>query len=188
MAARAVRATEFNPQSARAAARLVDGELERVQSDLESTLDGELRIEMEAYAEAAGLQDRTRFLGNVNDTRPLMAASDVTVLASTAVETFSMAMLESMAIGVPMIAPRIGGLSEAIIDNETGLLFPIGDSSALARCMKYVVERPSEVASMGRSSRQKVTAEFTLAKMITGSEHVLRNAMNAIGSLEKSDL
>ena len=108
-----------------------------------------------------------------------MEASNATVLASTAVETFSMAMLESMAIGVPMIAPRIGGLSEAIIDTETGLLFPIGDLSALARCMKHVVERPSEAARMGRSARQKVTEEFTLLKMVERSERVLRDVLDA---------
>lgn len=142
--------------------------------------DGDLRPEMEAYAEAAGLKNRTRFLGNIPDTRPLIVASNATVLASTAVETFSMAMLESMALGVPMIAPRIGGLPEAIIDGETGLLFPVGDSSALATCIQSVVENDSEAARMGQSAERKVSEEFTFEKMVAGSERVLITTMHTI--------
>lgn len=144
--------------------------------------DGELRAGIEAYAAAAGLTARTRFLGNIEDTRPLVGASNATVLASTAVETFSMAMLESMAMSVPMIAPRIGGLPEAIIDGDTGLLFPIGDSSALACCMQYVVKQPPEAVRMGRSAEQKVAQHFTLAKMVAGSERVLRDTLTATGT------
>lgn len=142
--------------------------------------DGELRSTTESYAVEAGVGHNTRFLGNIPDTRPLIAASTATVLASTAVETFSMAMLESMAMGVPMIAPRIGGLPEAIVDGATGLLFPIGDSSALARCMQSLVESPSKSAAMGRDAERKVAEEFTLEKMAAGSERVLMSTLNEI--------
>lgn len=141
--------------------------------------DGDLRAGMESYAAEAGLTGRVRFLGNVSDTRPLIAASNATVLASTAVETFSMAMLESMAMGVPMIAPRIGGLSEAIIDGETGLLFPIGDVPALSRHMQSVVEHPSAVITMGRAAEQKLIENFTVDKMIAKSERVLHESLHS---------
>jgi glycosyltransferase involved in cell wall biosynthesis len=143
--------------------------------------DGDLRQKMESYATEAGLKDRTRFLGNIPDTRPLVAASNATVLASTAVETFSMAMLESMAMRVPMIAPRIGGLPEAIDDRETGLLFPIGDSLALTRCMKFVLHKPSEAERMGRSAERKVTECFSLVQMVHETERVLRRALESVG-------
>ena len=136
--------------------------------------DGDLRPAMESLAAAVGVQPRTRFLGNVPDTRPLIAASDATVLASTAVETFSMAMLESMAMGVPMIAPRIGGLSEAIVNGQNGLLFPVGDTAALADAMQSLVARPSEAAAMGRAAGRTVRDRFTLEKMVARNEHVLR--------------
>lgn len=142
--------------------------------------DGEQRRTMEEYATAAGVKRTTRFLGNIPDTRPLIRASNATVLTSTAVETFSMAMLESMAMAVPMIAPRIGGLNEAIIDGETGLLFPIGDSSALADCMQRIVQSPSKSAELGRSAKRKIVEEFTLEKMAAGSEHILLSALNDI--------
>lgn len=143
--------------------------------------DGDLRARVEALAAEHELTARTRFLGNIDDTRPLIAASTATVLASTAVETFSMAMLESMALGVPMIAPRIGGLPEAIIDGQTGLLFPIGDTARLAACMQSVVENPAAAAQMGQAAEQKVNEEFTRAKMVTGTEEVLQLAISSVG-------
>ena len=152
----------------------------RIQSDayLAFAGDGDLRREMEEYAESTGLKNRMRFLGMIPDTRPIIAASNATVLASTAVETFSMAMLESMALGVPMIAPQIGGLSEAIVPNDTGLLFPIGDVSALAGSMQSMLDSPSEAKKMGHSAELLVSKVFTLRKMVMSSEKVFRNALD----------
>ena len=82
---------------------------------------GTERPGIEAAVLAAGLQGRVMFLGDIADVRPVIVASNATVLPSTSVETFSMAMLESMALQVPMIATRIGGLAEAITHGETGL-------------------------------------------------------------------
>lgn len=143
--------------------------------------EGALRASMEAHARATGLGDRVRFLGSIPDPRPLLAASNATVLASTAVETFSMAMLESMAMGVPMIAPRIGGLPEAIVPDETGLLFPVGDTAELARCLRAVTASPSKAADMGRLAREKLVREFTFAKMVAGTERVLAEALGPTG-------
>ena len=138
--------------------------------------DGALRKSMEAFAARAGLEQSTRFVGNVPDVSPILAASQATVLASTAVETFSIAMLESMAMGVPMIAPRIAGLPEAIHDGDTGLLFSIGDRAALADRMQALLRQPAEAGRMGRAAREKLAGSFTLDNMVAGSEQVLRAA------------
>jgi glycosyltransferase involved in cell wall biosynthesis len=119
-----------------------------------------------------------RLLGKVGDVRPVIVASDATVLASTAVETFSIAMLESMALGVPLIASRIGGLPEAIIERETGLLVPIGDVDALASGMRSMVESVAEVRRMGQASEQLIRTAFTLDKMIEGNERVLQEVFS----------
>lgn len=141
--------------------------------------DGELRPRMESVVQEMGCADHIRFLGNIPDTRPLIAASNATVLASTAVETFSMAMLESMALGVPMIAPVIGGLSEAIIDGETGLLFPIGDVDALASSLQSVVNDAQFASAMGQAAHEAVVEQFSLDRMVAGSERVMRECLNA---------
>ena len=77
-----------------------------------------------------------------------------------------------------MIAPQIGGLSEAIVPNDTGLLFPIGDVSALAGSMQSMLDSPSEAKKMGHSAELLVSKVFTLRKMVMSSEKVFRNALD----------
>ena len=77
-----------------------------------------------------------------------------------------------------MIAPQIGGLSEAIITNDTGLLFPIGDIFALAGSMQSMLDCPSDALKMGQSAQLLVSKAFTLRKMVMCSEKVFRNALD----------
>ena len=160
--------------------RLVLEAFSKVKGNAELVLagDGSLRSDMEALARLLGIQERVRFMGTISDTRPLIGAANATVLASTAVETFSMAMLESMAMGTPMIAPQIGGLPEAITHDGTGLLFPIGDVSALQRSIQYCVDQPLEVARMGQEAMRTVRERFTLQNMVTGTEQILLRSLN----------
>ena len=148
----------------------------RVAGTFTGTLagDGERRARIEALVRRQRLDDRVRFLGNVSDIRPVIAASDATVLASTAVETFSMAMLESMAMGVPMIAPDIGGLAEAIVHRETGLLFPVGDVGELTSCMRMFVDKSLDVMAIGRAAEQQVSRRFTVDQMVSANERILQ--------------
>jgi glycosyltransferase involved in cell wall biosynthesis len=73
--------------------------------------DGPTRTEVEQLADELGIRDQVLFLGRLDDVRPVLSISCCTILASTAVETFSIAMLESMSMGVPVVATDIGGAS-----------------------------------------------------------------------------
>jgi glycosyltransferase involved in cell wall biosynthesis len=86
-------------------------------------------------------------------------------------------MLESMALGVPLIASRIGGLPEAIIPGETGLLFPIGDVDALTAGMSSMIDSNMYVRRMGHAAEKLVRAAYTLERMIDGNERVLREVV-----------
>jgi glycosyltransferase involved in cell wall biosynthesis len=141
--------------------------------------NGRTRRTVEAAVLAAGLSDRVHFLGNIPDVRPVIVASNATVLPSTAVETFSMAMLESMALEVPMIASRIGGLQEAIIEGETGFVCLPGDTKSLVTQMRFVVEHHSEVVRLGRAAANKVSQCFTFERMVTANEVVLADALKS---------
>jgi glycosyltransferase involved in cell wall biosynthesis len=135
--------------------------------------DGPERTTVESIVRTAGLESRIRFLGNVADVRPVIVASNCTVLPSTAVETFSMAMLESMALEVPMIASLIGGVAEAISHEETGLLCSPGDLDSLSRQMQHLVEHPGEATKLGRAAGVKVSRCFTMERMIADYQTVL---------------
>ncbi|BCX87774.1 L-malate glycosyltransferase [Methylomarinovum tepidoasis] len=135
--------------------------------------DGPLKAEMEARASRVGKAARIVFLGQVEDSRPVIAACNATVLASVAVETFSMAMLESMAMEVPVIAPEIGGLPEAVIQGRTGLLFPAGDVSALTERMQRIVDDPDQASDMGEMAQEWVAERFTESQMLARTADLL---------------
>ncbi len=128
--------------------------------------DGKLRAEIEATVKHKGLSERVLFLGDLPDVRPALAAADISVLASTAVETFSIAMLESMAMGVPTVVTDIGGLSEAVVPGETGALVRVGDVVALTNTLNECLKDRRQLGDMRRMARSRVTKMFTKQAMV----------------------
>lgn len=135
--------------------------------------DGERRVSIESLVANKGLSGRVHFLGNLADVRPMLRATDITVLASTAVETFSIAMLESMAMGVPMVAPDIGGLSEAIVHDRTGWLYPVGDVEALAGLLERGARDRARLKTMGKLARQTVEKHYSREAMADSTAALL---------------
>jgi glycosyltransferase involved in cell wall biosynthesis len=135
--------------------------------------DGVLRPEIEERVRKANLTNRVHFLGNLTDVRPALAASDCSVLASTAVETFSIAMLESLAMRVPMVATNIGGAAEAVLHGRTGLLVPAGDATAMADALCSMLEHHEERQAMGAAGRNLVMRDFSAANMNRETERML---------------
>ena len=75
-------------------------------------------------AEMSGLGCHTRFAGSVEDVGSIYSARDIFVLPNTGREGLSLAALEAMAAGLPVIASRTGGLIEDVKDQRTGLFVP----------------------------------------------------------------
>ncbi|WP_207173717.1 glycosyltransferase family 4 protein [Halochromatium glycolicum] len=142
--------------------------------------DGETRSLIEGAVSRAGLGDRVHFLGIVADVWPVLAAADVSVLASTAVETFSIAMLESMAAGLPMVASRIGGMEEAVTDGETGLLLPPGNTAALRDALVLLHGDRHLARRMGQAGRARVERDFTVERMAHTTAAVLVEAREQV--------
>ena len=138
--------------------------------------DGPLRHKIEELVLKANLTSRVYFLGSLADIRPALAACDCTVLASTAVETFSIAMLESLAMEVPMVATSIGGTAEAVIHGRTGLLVSANQPGAMADALSYMLEHYEERQAMGAAGRDLVITDFSATKMLTEMERTLSEA------------
>lgn len=126
---------------------------------------GELQPTLEVQASELGVRDRVRFLGLRFDVPELMAASDIVVLPSL-FEGLPIVPLEAMAAGRPVVATRIGGTDEAILDGETGLLVPPEDPPALAAAIRFLLEEPQRSARMGEHGRLHVARRFDLATMV----------------------
>ncbi len=139
--------------------------------------DGALRPEIEERVRSSNLTSHVRFLGNLADVRPALAGSDCSVLPSTA-ETFSIAMLESFAMGVPIVATNIGGAAEAVVDYQTGFLVPAGDAAALSDALHDMLENNVERRMMGIAGRNLVMSKFSSAMMISETERVLTEVVN----------
>jgi len=104
--------------------------------------------------------DRLHIIGGVVDPVNYYSAGDVLVLPSYR-EGFGMVVLESAAMGLPAIGSRIYGLTDAVVDGETGVLFPVGDVQALTNCMSNLAENPTLRCQLGEAARRRALKDFS---------------------------
>ncbi len=93
--------------------------------------DGPERKRIENRIQELDIKEQVIITGFQSDVRPYIAICDIIVMASAAVETFSIAVLEAMSMGKPVVSSDIGGADEQIEHGVTGLLFPKGDIEVL---------------------------------------------------------
>lgn len=126
--------------------------------------DGRQRAELEAYAAALPepTRSRVRFLGTRHDIPEILAGLDVFVL-STKMEGLPLAILEAMAARRPVLATPVGGIPEVIEPGRTGLLFPVGESRALAEQVLGVLRRPGEFGPMLDAAAELAEREYGIS-------------------------
>jgi glycosyltransferase involved in cell wall biosynthesis len=126
--------------------------------------DGSQRPELEKRIDAMGLAPHVRITGFIEDVRPLIAACDAMAVVSHHVETFSIAALEAMAMGRPMVMSRIGGAAEQIAHGENGYLYSRGDIDALVDALHALHDR-RRCAEMGGRARSMMSRRFSVDAM-----------------------
>jgi glycosyltransferase involved in cell wall biosynthesis len=119
---------------------------------------------MRQLAAASGLAGRVHFLGQREDIPDLLAALDIFVLPSQR-EGVSLALLEAMAAGLPVIVSRVGGLPEVVTDGETGLLIPPQDPEALAAALARLLAEPDFARNLGEKARRHAEANYSLERL-----------------------
>jgi glycosyltransferase involved in cell wall biosynthesis len=119
-------------------------------------------------AEAVDLGDLVRFAGFRADLGACLAAADVAVLPSLQ-EGLGVAALEAMAAERPVVGSRVGGLAEAVVHGETGVLVPPADPGALAAALMRLAGDVPLRARLGAAGRARVLARYTAAKMAEGT-------------------
>ena len=117
---------------------------------------------------AGRLGGRVAFVGFRTDLGAMLAGADVVAMPSLQ-EGLGVAALEAMAAGRPVVASRVGGLGEAVVDGETGLLVPPGEPAALARALAELAADPARRARLGAAGRARVLARYTMAQMAEGT-------------------
>jgi glycosyltransferase involved in cell wall biosynthesis len=127
--------------------------------------DGPQRSQIEREIRSLGLEQRVRLVGEVQDVRPCLALMDIFVLSSVAVETFSNAVLEAMAMSCPIVAARIGGMEE-MLQFGGGVTYPPGDVTGLCDLLAPLVANADARSEMGEQARKAAEEHFSFARML----------------------
>jgi glycosyltransferase involved in cell wall biosynthesis len=117
------------------------------------------RLERQVVTE--GLEEQVRFLGHRADVPDLLAAADVFVFPSL-FEGFPGAVVEAMALALPVVAADIEPVRELVVPERTGLLVPPGDPTALAASIARLLAAPELAAALGAAGRRQFEERFTL--------------------------
>lgn len=128
--------------------------------------DGDLRESLEQQSQSLGVQDVVSFLGSRNDVREILALTEVFVLPSTS-EGTSMALLEAMAAGKPIVATDIPG-NRAVLKHEYNcLLVPPGNPEKLAEAIAFLLNHPLIAADYGKNAYGDVYMQFNIEQTVT---------------------
>jgi glycosyltransferase involved in cell wall biosynthesis len=125
-----------------------------------------------------GLAQHVSVTGFQADVRLFVASCDVMTLTSHSVETFSLAVLESMSMGKPVVMTRIGGAEEQVSHGITGFLFAPKDIDALTGFLSELA-LPERRASMGTAAALSVRAQFTEERMLNSFSTELTSLANS---------
>lgn len=123
--------------------------------------DGELRPEMEAYAEELGIAEKVCFCGSQANVYPFLHDADLFLLPSN-YEGMPMTVIEAMGTGLPIVATKVGGVPDMLTEGESGLLTPV-DADAVADACEKLISDEALRARLGHNARQesvRFSAEF----------------------------
>lgn len=137
--------------------------LERKGYEVKLTLlgDGRDRFYLEELAKSLGISDRVDFKGFVSQeaVSKALGESDIFVLPSFA-EGIPVSFMEAMASGVPVVGTSVGGISELVIDHQTGLVVPASDSEGLSEAIAFYIGNPQVHRQIAEAAREKVIQDF----------------------------
>ena len=134
---------------------------------------GPQELMLKEQAAALGVADVVSFMGYRADVSDLLAAADLFVLPSR-FEGLPLALLEAMAHGLPVVATRVGGTDEVLIDGVTGRLVGPGDSDALAAAIDDVLGDPDHARALGLNGQARFIDAFTASRMADETARLFR--------------
>ena len=142
--------------------------------------DGPERVDAETLAAKLGVTNAVRFVGKQPQSRvrEYLSVADLLLLPSQS-ESFGLTALEAMACEVPVIATRVGGIPELVVDGECGYLFDVGDVAGMAAASVRVLNDNFERLRLGKRGREIAVSRFKTDMIIPQYEELYDSVLRA---------
>jgi len=140
--------------------------------------DGPERAAVLALAAELGVEGDVELVGERDDLPALLTDATAFLLPSET-ESFGLAALEALSCGVPVVASRVGGVPEVVLDGEVGFLHAVGDCAAMAESTLRLMGEPALRARLGQAARAHALAHFRAAPAVDRYEAIYARVMGA---------
>jgi len=138
--------------------------------------EGELRPALEKQIKQLGLDKHVRLAGFREDVLQVVKSADLFVMSSVT-EGLGSTVLDAMAMRLAIVGTRAGGIPEAVVHNECGVLVPVADPQALAAAIVRLLRDPERRRVMGARGLARVTEHFGVARFLEGTLKAYRVAV-----------
>jgi glycosyltransferase involved in cell wall biosynthesis len=139
--------------------------------------DGELWTALNKEVARRGLADRVHFSGWRQDLESVYADLDVWVCCSVN-EGTPVSVIEAGAAAKPVVATDVGGVSDVVVDSETGVLVPSGDSGALSEAVLSLLDDPARAAALGSAARRWVLGRYSADRLLGDIRMLYRSLLD----------
>jgi len=139
--------------------------------------DGKERPNLERQVRESGLEKNFLFLGSRSDVPELLACCDLFVLPSEA-EALPNALLEAMAVGLPVVSTCVGGIPEIVSNGVNGLIVPPKDPHALAEAILSAMQNPCFAKNLALAGQETVRTHFSFDRLLAELEQLYTPAQN----------
>ena len=149
----------------------------RRRSDLCFVICGDKNDEKKPYEAMyanLGISESIRFAGYRSDLADIYPSCYCGVIPSSGWDSFPRSPIEMAASGLPVVASRLQGLPESVLDGETGLLFEPGNGTQLADCLEKLLDQPALAKQYGRNGRLRCETELSRTNQIKRMSEVCR--------------
>jgi len=140
--------------------------------------DGQALSSLELTSERLGIRQSCHFAGLIQRVWEVLGALDIFVSASRW-EGFGYALVEAMAVGLPVVASRVGSVPEYVVDGENGLLYQPGSEEELCEKVRILAESETLRSELGRRAREVVEERFDLRRSAARVVEVYRELVPA---------
>jgi glycosyltransferase involved in cell wall biosynthesis len=141
--------------------------------------DGPARSDLEQQARDLHISRAVEFVGWIApDQVPSLINDSTMLLMPSRDDSLPLVALEAAWMARPVVAARVGGLPEVVVDQQTGLLFESEDIGGLANAVSFLLENPEAAKKMGQAARDRVQTVFSWEKHVNAYDALYQKLIN----------